>query len=167
MLYLKEKTNIISSNVITLTDSTRFRSLNKKDEFQKTSLEICDKVLEEAFLARFLKKDTSLVLDFFSNSNNLLLFEEIIHSNLSLSSKMYILNNLEKYNDFYYFVFNILDILSIEKVNEYDLDKLNELKRLSDEVGVYSDAAKILNMEEVANNNSKILTLSNNIKNMK
>ncbi len=164
MLYLKERENIISSNIITINDKDKYKSSSKKDDFQKTSFHVCDKILEEAFFARFLKKDTSLVLDFFKDINDYTLFNEIIHSDLTLSSKLYILKKLENFSDYYYFLFNIMDSLEIEKVCEYDLVKLSELNRLSEELGVYSEASKILSMEQVANNNSKILTLSREVR---
>ena len=166
MLYLTENENIISSNIVTINNKDKFKSLNKKEEFQRTSFQVCDRVLEGAFLARFFKKDTSLVLDFFKDSNDFSLFNEIINSNLSISAKWYIIQNLDKFSDYYYFLFNILDSVEIEKVGEYDLVKLSELNRLSEELGVYSEASKLLCMEQVASNNSKVLSLSKQVRNI-
>ncbi len=168
MLYLKNDDKTIESYYILFKD----KDLNKKFKLSSykynDSLKVSGKVLEACCSGYNIQKKNIVNLSFFKENNidekNI---QQILNCNLSSNIKNYILEELENLKDFMFFTELLKDKIVLEKYYEYQISELLKIRDLCDKNKVNSEASSILNITQYAEDNAKVLKLSNNINKLK
>lgn len=172
MLYLKKDSFINSNVIIPLDDYSKIElerlkrdyNYNKYNSFVSRQLTyFLNQSLENIDSQKKLVK-TGINLGEICDVNCLNRISSLLQSNMSLDDKKYFINNILDFKDFNIFVFRIFNKIRIEKIGEFDIERLKQLDLFSKEMGVWCESSNILESVQVAENNSKVLKLAKKIK---
>lgn len=162
MIYLYNDDNTISKNIITFKDKNELEKIRKSIRDNDSYL-MSLKIIDECFIPRFKDQEVTNLL-FFNMETSGEILRDILLSEMSLESKRTIINDMELFRDFCFFSKMILDRIKFQEIGNYEMDKMEEIKRQSDQLGLSSEASDILSQREWAEKNQKVLTLARKVR---
>lgn len=98
--------------------------------------------------------DLGKMIDVFSYDFSIL---KKISNYADSSIKSYLTQKISE--DYYFFIFKLLDVLRLEKIRDYDIDKIKHIKEMSSDI-IETNCDYYLDKTIVASNNSKVLNLA-------
>lgn len=107
------------------------------------------------------QKDINLI-KMFKQDDEAMLFIRNIHKRLDLRTANVLINRL--WPDFHFFVNEILDNISLKRIEEYDINEVKSLHNQCKKLGFSTTPSDvILKQVPIAENNAKVLTLARKI----
>ena len=166
MLYLKNNDDYIESYYILFTNSNSTERFRLSNYAQKMNLKICKRILGLCDSGYSIQRESTIDLDFFENKEDKIIFDDIINSNLSKETKKYLLNTLESFKDFAFFIELMDGKIELKKYYDYKISELIIIKDLCEQNMIKNNASDIIKNIDMAEKNAKVLNLVNKINKM-
>jgi len=163
MIYLCKDNKSVSKNIMVYKNSDKRNEILKKMKGLKEELLVSYSVVEECSTPKFRNFKT-ISLDFFQFDSQFDLLREILLCDLNDNSKKQIIESISSFDDFLFFTSELLDGIRIEEIATFDIEKMNEIRQLSEAEGLNCEAADVLSQLDKAKNNYKVLLLSEKYK---